>query len=230
MIAAKQPGRVLTYQQTSRLYSKSAGQVSPWFRRGQRREPRCDWCDQHILRCTGSLLSRATSARPLTSSSPFDQSNHSTTLGTEQDSTEKHRSRRRRPLRFVPLKPAVDVAPKARKFFIQLLKQPPRPSICGIRLNYKQAASGEPRMVFSFEFVTREQLTDVDEAIPLELDDDNDDKERKSKHSESNPDTLPKLYVSGSAFLKVLGSTVDVDKNFLPILYDREGNRMDPNA
>lgn len=43
-------------------------------------------------------------------------------------------------------------------------------------------------------------------------------------------DGLPKLFVHHNAFLKVLGATVDVDTHSMsPILYDREGNRMDPN-
>ena len=48
---------------------------------------------------------------------------------------------------------------------------------------------------------------------------------------ESALDGLPKLYVHQHAFMKVLGSTLDVDTDKMqPILYDREGNLMDPNA
>lgn len=48
---------------------------------------------------------------------------------------------------------------------------------------------------------------------------------------EALEDGKPKLYINGGAFLKVLGATVDIDlENLTPILYDREGNRMDPNA
>ena len=48
---------------------------------------------------------------------------------------------------------------------------------------------------------------------------------------DSQNDGLPKLYVHHHAFLKVLGATVDVDtETVTPILYDREGNRMDPNV
>ena len=44
-------------------------------------------------------------------------------------------------------------------------------------------------------------------------------------------DGKQKLYINGGAFLKVLGATVDIDMDtFTPILYDREGNQMDPNA
>lgn len=43
-------------------------------------------------------------------------------------------------------------------------------------------------------------------------------------------DGLPKLYVHHNAFMKVLGATVDVNmEDITPILYDREGNLMDPN-
>jgi len=48
---------------------------------------------------------------------------------------------------------------------------------------------------------------------------------------EALEDGKPKLYINAGAFLKVLGATVDVDlESVTPILYDREGNRMDPNA
>lgn len=48
---------------------------------------------------------------------------------------------------------------------------------------------------------------------------------------ESENDGLPKLYVHHNAFMKVLGCTLDVDEvNMVPLLYDREGNKLDPNA
>lgn len=48
---------------------------------------------------------------------------------------------------------------------------------------------------------------------------------------ESRKDDLPKLYVHHDSFMKVLGATVDVDlENVTPIMHDREGNLMDPNA
>lgn len=44
-------------------------------------------------------------------------------------------------------------------------------------------------------------------------------------------DGLPKLYVNHNAFLKVLGCTLDVDiENLKPILFDKEGNQVDPNV
>ena len=44
-------------------------------------------------------------------------------------------------------------------------------------------------------------------------------------------DGLPKLYIHHNAFLKVLGTLVDVDlQTMTPIIYDREGNKLDPNA
>ena len=53
--------------------------------------------------------------------------------------------------------------------------------------------------------------------------------------SESWGDNLPKLYIHRDAFMKVLGGTIDVDFNketgdLNPILLDREGHEMDPNA
>ena len=48
---------------------------------------------------------------------------------------------------------------------------------------------------------------------------------------QSEADGLPKLYVHHNAFMKVLGATVDVDLDtFTPILHDRNGNLMDPDA
>jgi len=51
--------------------------------------------------------------------------------------------------------------------------------------------------------------------------------------SESINDGLPKLYIHHGAFLKVLGGTLDIDikdsGDFAAVLYDKEGNEMDPN-
>ena len=64
-------------------------------------------------------------------------------------------------------------------------------------------------------------------SVSLEL---NEDGTPKSPE-QSMDDGLPKLYVNHNAFLKVLGATVDIDlEKITPILYDREGNVMDPNA
>jgi hypothetical protein len=53
--------------------------------------------------------------------------------------------------------------------------------------------------------------------------------------SESWNDHLPKLYIHHSAFMKVLGGTLDVDfdsesGHLTPKLVDREGHEIDPNA
>jgi hypothetical protein len=135
---------------------------------------------------------------------------------------------RKRPRKqFVPRKAAVQITENARKFFLALLEHPPRPEICGIMLNYNQSSTGEPRMVFSFTFVTPNDITDDDEPVTLRVD----------KHGqpltpmETRNDGERKLYVSQHAFLKVLGTTVEVDKDTMqPILHDVEGNLMDPNA
>lgn len=92
-------------------------------------------------------------------------------------------------------------------------------------------------MVFTFKFVAESDIDrSLDEGVSLELIDERDSSTGQvvkvpKPPSESQNDTLPKLYVHRDAFLKVLGSTVDVDIDSLAlILYDREGNTMDPNA
>ena len=113
----------------------------------------------------------------------------------------------------------------ARELFVKLLES--QPDKDGILLDYHQSSSGQPRMVFSFRFVKKDDLHEQDEGITLEVNEDGTPK----TPAETWDDGKQKLYVSHNAFLKVLGATVDVDKeNITPILYDREGNEMDPNA
>lgn len=90
-------------------------------------------------------------------------------------------------------------------------------------------------MVFAFDYVSRKDLDPMDEGVSLEL---VEEKNRNGETSmvpksptDSLNDGLPKLYIHHNAFMKVLGATVDVDTETVnPILYDREGNPMDPNA
>ena len=70
--------------------------------------------------------------------------------------------RRRNLKKFVPRKAAVELTEKARDFFRVLLEN--NPGKDGIILNYQQASSGQPRMVFSFGFVTQDQLSPQDEG------------------------------------------------------------------
>ena len=127
--------------------------------------------------------------------------------------------------KYVPRKAAIEMTEEARTFFKKLLEM--NPDKAGIMLNYKQATSGQPRMVFSFDFVSKEGLEESEEGISLEI---NDDGTPKSP-AETLKDGKQKLYISSNAFLKVLGATVDINmENITPILYDREGNQMDPNA
>ena len=80
-------------------------------------------------------------------------------------------------------------------------------------------------MVFSLQFCTPEDLHPYDEAVAL-------DSDTAADAAEEEADTeAKKFYVSQNAFLKVLGATVDVDLETMePILLDKEGNRLDPNA
>jgi hypothetical protein len=65
------------------------------------------------------------------------------------------------------------------------------------------------------------------DSVSLELLEDGKPKSPR----DSIDDGLPKLYIHHNAFLKVLGATLDVNTETIsPILYDREGNIMDPNA
>jgi hypothetical protein len=168
------------------------------------------------------------------SSSPFDPS--------RQQQQTPSASRKKKLHEFVPRKAAVQLTERARLFFRSLLQNPPRENIVGIMLNYHQSQSGEPRMVFSFAFVTEQEVDpSLDEGVSLEVVPDesqpspnDDDSQRRyvpKPPRDARHDGLPKLYISHNAFLKVLGATVDVEPDSItPILHDREGNRMDPNA
>ena len=133
----------------------------------------------------------------------------------------KNRKRRK----FVPRKSAVQLTDTARNLFIKLLES--KPDKHGIILDYHQSSTGEPRMVFSFRFVQKEDdLSENDECVPLQLNDDGTPKSPKDNLS----DDEPKLYIHHNAFMKVLGAKVDVDtETMTPILYDKAGNKMDPN-
>jgi hypothetical protein len=153
----------------------------------------------------------------------------------------QHANKKKRHHSFVPRKAAVALTETSRTMFQSLLDTARQsdPTIAGIQLNYDQSKTGEPRMVYTFDFVRRSAQDgegDGDdpfgEAVSLELVVDPKTGNSVPKTpADSQHDGLPKLYVSRNAFLKVLGATVDVDpETLVPILYDREGNKMDPNA
>ena len=163
----------------------------------------------------------------------------------------KASQRRRRTTTFIPQKAAVSLTNEARTIFKDLLSRSPRPNIVGIWLTNTQSRTGQPRMVYGFSFVTADELSPQDEAVSLQVvqvihsNDDGDTTTTSTTTTQENEsvlvvpkaptdarnDGLPKLHVSADAFLKVLGATVDVDRTSMtPILYNKEGNRMDPNA
>jgi len=126
--------------------------------------------------------------------------------------------------KFIPRKAAVELTEKARTLFQKLLEN--HPSRDGILLNYNQSSTGEPRMVFSFSFVSQDELDDQDEGVSLEVNEDGNPKSPR----DALDDGLPKLYVHHNAFLKVLGAKVDVNtENITPVLYDKEGFELDAN-
>lgn len=149
-------------------------------------------------------------------------------------------------------KDPVKLTETARSIFNMLLDNKPRNEIIGIMLNYNQSKTGEPRMVFSFNYVTSNEVDlKRDETMMLvemkelestetKIHETNSEKKEDTKNNVQNnlneqndndPSLQPKmLYIHHNAFLKVLGSTIDIDKETMtPILYDREGNVMDPN-
>ena len=115
-----------------------------------------------------------------------------------------------------------------------MLANAPRDDVIGIMLNYSQSTAGDMRMVFTLNFCTAKDVDQSkgDEGVSLELVDGTDEHGETTKvpklPADSRNDGLPKLYVHHNAFMKVLGATVDIE-DMAPILYDREGNRMDPD-
>ena len=81
---------------------------------------------------------------------------------TRMLSTPSFTKKPKRRRKFIPRKAAVQLTDKARNFFKALLENSPAKD--GIILNYKQASSGQPRMVFAFDFVTKDQISEEDEG------------------------------------------------------------------
>lgn len=176
------------------------------------------------------------------------------TSSTISSTTSKKRKK------IIPKRAPVKLTPKARKFFKDLIDMKTKSKenensnknenvIAGIILKYQQSNTGQPRMVFTFDYVAQNELSDRDEPVSLEIigmqqpsDTESDNHasdangdiiltEIPKPPQESYNDGLPKLYIHQHAFMKVLGCTIDIDtKNFSPILYDKEGNQLDPNA
>lgn len=146
-----------------------------------------------------------------------------TTISNPTKQSESNSGKKTRK-KFVPKKASVNLTPKSRKFFKTLLSK--RDGAAGIMLRYEQSKT-EPRMIFNFGFVTQEELGVDDEPVSLEV---TEDGITPKSHKESIDDGLQKLYIHHNAFMKVLGATIDMDEDGMtPVLYDREGNVMDPN-
>ena len=130
--------------------------------------------------------------------------------------------------KFIPRKAAIQLKPSAREFCKTLLENAPE-DVIGIMLKYQMSSQGNFGMVFSFEFARIKDIGPDDESVSLEVLEDGTPK----PPSESINDGLKKLYVHHTAFMKVLGGTLDVkiesDGSFMPIIFDREGNKLDPN-
>lgn len=145
--------------------------------------------NQRLLAITASITSTSTyqlsscvaMVRPISSQTPMVQSpSFSSTTKTVQidnkmfqckDSTSEHRIRtctpfQRRTFKFVSPKAPVNLTPSSRQYFKKLLslKTSSSPDIIGVMLKYQQSLSGEPRMVFTFEFVREKDLEEDDEG------------------------------------------------------------------
>jgi len=105
-----------------------------------------------LQHCVGFSTSSDATSGP---QSPFASSTTSSSL---------QKKRPRKKLKFVPRKAAVALTPKARNFFRALLENTSDEQVVGIMLNYHQSSTGEPRMVFSFDFCKAHQLTLQDEG------------------------------------------------------------------
>jgi hypothetical protein len=129
---------------------------------------------------------------------------------------------------FIPRKAAIQLKPAAREFCKSILENAPE-DVIGIMLKYQMSSQGNFGMVFAFDFARAEDIGPDDESVSLEILEDGSPK----SPLESVNDGLKKLYVHHTAFMKVLGGTLDVkfesDGSFMPIVYDREGNELDPN-
>lgn len=161
-----------------------------------------------------------TTSKEATGSSPF-ASNSNSKRATKHKFTKS----------FVPPKAAINLTDKARTFFKSLLQTriQNHPETKGVMLKYQQASDGQPRMVFTFGFVSDSDIQPKmgDEGVSLEL---LDDGVTPKSPLDAFEDGLPKLYIHHSAFLKVLGATIDTNTKGDIVLFDREGNRLDPNV
>jgi len=153
-------------------------------------------------------------------------------------SAKRNLSTTKKKKKFIPPKAILNLTPKARDLFRKLLANVVKKddsnieendnTIIGIMLKFKQSSSGEPRMVFQFNFVAKKDIGDEDEPVSLEL---LDDGITPKNYRDSLNDGLPKFYVHSDAIMKVLGTTVDINEKdgVTPLVIDRDGNVVDPD-
>jgi len=162
-----------------------------------------------------------------------------TTTSFKSSSTKPSTPKTKRKRKFIPPKAIVNLTPKSRNLFKTLLSIAIQNSegknnndgnkIIGILLKYQQSSSGEPRMVFQFDFLRQVELENSEhEGVSLEV---KEDGKTPKNHRDSIDDGLLKLYIHSDAVMKVLGCTIDIDDKdgFTPLVYDRDGVLVDPN-
>jgi hypothetical protein len=101
-----------------------------------------------------------------TSTPMFQKDDHATrsspfaTNSTTTTKTNPHQRKKRS--KFIPRKAAVQLSERSRSLFQKLLAS--QPDKDGILLNYHQSSTGEPRMVYTFQFITKDELVEEDEG------------------------------------------------------------------
>ncbi|GMH88501.1 hypothetical protein TrVE_jg6973 [Triparma verrucosa] len=116
--------------------------------------------------------------------------------------------------RFKPLKPACDISPSAVEYLSKLCKVGPEGSR-GVMVKFTHSTGGQPRMVFSLSFINENEIEKQEELGGGEIVD--------------IPGSDKILYVHSTAFLKVLGSNVEMQNEELVFL-DKEGFKIDPSS
>lgn len=193
------------------------------------RAPVAAWILVRSVERTESLFTlpfAASSVNFSTGNGTEDESRRASPFKSPSSSADTSSKIRKRPRRkLIPKKYAITLTPKSRSLFKSLLDNAPE-GVIGILFDYGQSKQNLG-MSFTFGFARESDVGESDEGVTLEI---LPSGEPKSPADAQN-DGLPKLYVSSDALLKVLGCTIDIDKDGIsPLVFDAEGNKLDPNA
>jgi hypothetical protein len=133
------------------------------------------------------------------------------------------KTKAKRPSIRRPLKPCLTLNPSAKEYLSALLSGASS-NYAGVILKLDHSKEGQPRMVYSFGYINDDELAAEEkvgrgEVVNLLLDDDEEEYDKKMI-----------LYVHETAFMKLLGCTLDYDFIKGEITFtDKGGNLMDAN-